>query len=729
MELSVDWLMPVLLGAEEPTFIGKLLSQLWVIFSVAVGIGLVIFVHELGHFLAAKLFGVKVEKFYVGFDVPITILGIRLPRHFGRFRWGETEYGIGVIPLGGYVKMLGQDDDPRRAAEERERIQMAQANPDGDGEAPPTLDPRSYPAKSVWQRMVIISAGVVMNLITSVIFAAIAFGFGVPYVPAVIGDTLVGYPAWEANVEPGAHIVSVGDIKKDPKLSYEGMMTQVLASSYGDPEQPVQLQLEYPSGIVDVGLKPRPSSFDPKLRMVGFSAPKSNVLSINQPALPFSAAEKVLTVADENAEVVSVNGQELALVASVNRRLGTQIAALLTNAPGEDIRLTLKRPATKERTTEETAEVVLPPQPLKNFGVRFAFGEITSLVDSGTAKSAGLQVGDKIIAVDTGDQQVSALTLPAWFSTNASVGSEVKFTVLRPKGDTSEQLEISVPVGEQKPITNPVDEAASQIAVAQIGLAYQPNGEILSTTGGEESKLQAGDVVRRIRFELIDKEKQMPVMEDLVPSAYVEKFFSKGYELNEKDQLVNLMSILQLMPVGTKVFVLAERGTGKTVLEAELKIEETADFWYDRGLNLQPLTLINQADSVGEAFSLGFEESRRKFNEVLGFLKLLFTGRLGVNNIGGPVAITYMAGSAASAGTGKLLLFLTFLSVNLAILNFLPIPALDGGHMVFLLAEAARGKPVDEELQMKITMVGVLALLSLMVFVLFNDFLNLTGRS
>ena len=66
------------------------------------GLGFVIFVHELGHFLVAKACGVKCEKFYLGFDVG----GLKLCS----FKWGETEYGIGALPLGGYVKMLGQDD-------------------------------------------------------------------------------------------------------------------------------------------------------------------------------------------------------------------------------------------------------------------------------------------------------------------------------------------------------------------------------------------------------------------------------------------------------------------------------------------------------------------------------------------------------------------------------------------------------------------------------------------
>src|SRR3972149_1342960 len=85
--------------------LGGTLGLIWIILMVAIGLGLVIFVHELGHFLVAKACGVKCEKFYVGFDIPIRMGPIRLPRTLWRRKWGETEYGIGIIPLGGYVKM------------------------------------------------------------------------------------------------------------------------------------------------------------------------------------------------------------------------------------------------------------------------------------------------------------------------------------------------------------------------------------------------------------------------------------------------------------------------------------------------------------------------------------------------------------------------------------------------------------------------------------------------
>jgi regulator of sigma E protease len=95
--------------------------------------------------------------------------------------------------------------------------------------------------------------------------------------------------------------------------------------------------------------------------------------------------------------------------------------------------------------------------------------------------------------------------------------------------------------------------------------------------------------------------------------------------------------------------------------------------------------------------------------------------------LGGPGAIAVEANDAASKGFSPLLMFLTMLSANLAIINFLPIPALDGGHMVFLTYEAIFGKPADEEFEARMRLLGVLMLLGLMGLVIFNDVVNISA--
>ena len=115
--------------------------------------------------------------------------------------------------------------------------------------------------------------------------------------------------------------------------------------------------------------------------------------------------------------------------------------------------------------------------------------------------------------------------------------------------------------------------------------------------------------------------------------------------------------------------------------------------------------------------------------KVLGFLKSLVTRNISVTNLGGPGSIAVVATSEAAEGTSRLLMFLTFLSANLAVLNFLPIPVLDGGHMMFLIAEGVRGRPLDEKWLVRLTVAGFAFVISLMLFVIGLDVVRLSGFS
>jgi regulator of sigma E protease len=139
-----------------------------------------------------------------------------------------------------------------------------------------------------------------------------------------------------------------------------------------------------------------------------------------------------------------------------------------------------------------------------------------------------------------------------------------------------------------------------------------------------------------------------------------------------------------------------------------------------RGFNLTPMTTTHQAHSLGEAFRLGGAETVDSLLTVFRFLRKI-GGQIPVTMLAGPVGIIQEAGYEAQQGLGKFLLFLTFLSANLAIVNFLPIPVLDGGHMVFLIYEGLRGKPASERVIVGFTYAGMIFLLSLMLFVLALD--------
>lgn len=157
-------------------------------------LGVLIFVHELGHFWAAKAVGIGVERFSIG-------LG---PRVWGYTR-GETEYVLSAIPLGGYVKMQGMEDEVMEHLE------------GGGSDGPRRPDPRDFDAKPIWARSFVISAGVIMNMVFAVFAysASAAFwGFqevATTRVMAVADSTLPAGSQALADIPPGAEIVRIGD--------------------------------------------------------------------------------------------------------------------------------------------------------------------------------------------------------------------------------------------------------------------------------------------------------------------------------------------------------------------------------------------------------------------------------------------------------------------------------------------------------------------------------------
>ena len=129
-----------------------------------------------------------------------------------------------------------------------------------------------------------------------------------------------------------------------------------------------------------------------------------------------------------------------------------------------------------------------------------------------------------------------------------------------------------------------------------------------------------------------------------------------------------------------------------------------------------------------EAVASGYRETVAVSGLILGFLKDLVTGGVSPRSVGSIVTIGAASGEAAAAGIDVFLRFMALFSVNLAILNLLPIPVLDGGHLVFLFVEAVRGgRGLTIEQRLKLSNVGFLIIVCIMLWALSNDFLRLLG--
>jgi len=242
---------------------------LFTIFVFLVVLGILVLVHEFGHFAAAKLIGVRVEKFSLGF----------WPKLFG-VKWGETEYMVSLIPWGGYVKIAGQEE------------------PEGDEPQPYELCSR--PKR---QRLLVYCAGPVMNLVLALLLFPVVYMMGVTVPahwdqPALIGYVEQGSPAFNAGIKPGDVIVEVAG---EPTENWE-RARRLIAMHPGE------------TITVEVERSGRRRSFSLKTRQegrfgvgaIGVAPPVPPIVSGLRPGYP--AAKAGLLQGDT---VVSINGEKI----------------------------------------------------------------------------------------------------------------------------------------------------------------------------------------------------------------------------------------------------------------------------------------------------------------------------------------------------------------------------------------------------------------------------------
>jgi regulator of sigma E protease len=131
--------------------------------------------------------------------------------------------------------------------------------------------------------------------------------------------------------------------------------------------------------------------------------------------------------------------------------------------------------------------------------------------------------------------------------------------------------------------------------------------------------------------------------------------------------------------------------------------------------------IVHVPQTVPRSALLGVRETLAAAGQVVGTLKGLLLGQLSVREVGGPILIAQISGQVARLGFEQLLRFMAFFSVNLALLNLLPVPLLDGGQVVFVLAEAVRRKPLSLNTRLRLQQVGFVLLLCLMALAIGND--------
>jgi regulator of sigma E protease len=801
----IDWLKvngPVLLlVAAGIVWLGVKTGPmgLWRGFLVVVGIGFVIFVHELGHFLAAKWCDVHVTTFSIGFGPAIPGCS---------FRRGETLYKLALLPLGGYVNMVGEGPE----ADEDENY------------------PRSFKNKSVGQRMLIISAGVVMNVLLGFFCYILVYRFhGEPRLPAVIGSVDPGTPAWKAGVPSGTRIDDVNG-HKDP--FWETLTIEVMSAPAGRSIPFVFEKTDHETIAVDltprldptddkpvIGVRPAsrlrlypslPAGDDhPPVRLESPAAaarvvdlrPGDKLLAASDPAggdaltdLPAdphkALAElgrrlralagkpvslKVLRKGGDKPETVAVASEGFSFEDDV---IGTSDAgadplevkslppdpfADPTTAKKEDPRdvfeyqnrmkrlagksalIQVRRhsePAAGASEPPKEATVLVPPAYHRTLGLRMTFGKVTAVRTGSPAERAGVQEGDQltkvVLTTPAGSKEFKAADVdPAKLPTllaAATAGSpgpkRVVLTVVRPdKRNEEKQLD---PVDWDDSRDYSEEQAMLPrvpLSVPQLGLAYLIVSTATAVEPGSPAALAGalpGDTVVGIRFHRPPEKKgkepkwgEWMELKDKArydPGDACEQWAYVDTALQTVDD-----SELQLKVQGADGKLVYLPGRTAEVPDGTFKpVEDPSWPLDDRGLSFQPDVRLQKTDNTATALLFGLQRTGDFIREILLNLRALATRRVSPKSIGGPIAITAMAFSAAQ-DPFALLGFLGMISVNLAVVNFLPIPLLDGGHMMFLIYEKLRGRRPSETVQTVATVGGLVFLLSLMLFILYQD--------
>ncbi|MGL4420131.1 MAG: site-2 protease family protein, partial [Gemmataceae bacterium] len=381
-------------------------------------------------------------------------------------------------------------------------------------------------------------------------------------------------------------------------------------------------------------------------------------------------------------------------------------------------------------------EVIVPPAFRRNTGVRMRMGEIVATRKNSPSDpsitAAPLLAGDQITDVEftiaDGTKVVYSassganptalpgkkilpldpiqlpLQLNRW--ADATPGpKKVLLTVMRDIDHTRKPVTLELNWDERgRHDLTPAVGANYPQAINGLGIAYRVLGVVEAVDPAAGLTLQPGDTVTAVRFQSLDdqgKSKTSP-WQEMKPHqwAFVEE-------------------VLQAQAPHEAILRVQRQGTS---IEVPLTTKEDptmpAD---DRGLELAPDLKIMMAGSIGEALTMGFQRTVRSIQTIYMNLSAMAFGRVSIQTMSGPITLARASYIIAGQSVWKLMLLLALISINLAVVNFLPIPLLDGGHMMFLIYEGLRGKPAPESVQTVLTYIGLGMVGLMMLFVIGLD--------
>ncbi len=674
--------LPLVLAYSLATAAGSV----WKSLLVLVGFGSVIFFHELGHFLAAKSFGVRCDVFAVG--IGPRLCGWRKGAGFSfgeveigpaktdaptasvdtadlvkRPVLGETDYRLAWLPFGGYVRMLGQDDmDPAKVSE----------------------DPASFGKKPIWQRMVIISAGVTMNILFAIVVFAIVFRLGIEVQPAIIGSVAYNSPAQKAGLHVGDDVVSINHRKPRGFLEFPDLQ---MAAALGGRGQVINLQY-YPNGskqLRDVELR---AVIPPGGGLLGIGV--ASAPSLNIPPMSKSNYQKLVKL-DPN-QAAFRPGCRIVTCDGVAVRDWGQLYAVMQASNGRVMHFTLR--SRHGKIYHSTGSATLFPRswvtsmpPILGMYPRI----ILDAVEAGSAGAkAGLRAGDVIL-------RIGSLTNPDIASFRKSI-----------EENAGQKIAVEVLRGKKQITVNCTPQSQSGKGFLGVAMGLDFASPVIGSVSHRMAALGVS------------------------PGSTLSAIGPQGMALTKLQRVKNwydLFALAKKFNGQTIQITFAGKTTPVTLPLGGRLMNFLRQYHYRVGLALLPALRVQKSHSVYGAVAMGVNHTWNWILRTYSTLRGLGSGTVPAHELHGVVGIVPILYESESMGNTTLLYFLGLISVNLAVINFLPLPVLDGGLFVMLLIEKIRGRPLSVKVQTAIQLVGITLIAGIFLYVtIFNDLPSFFGH-
>lgn len=645
------------------------------------GVGALIFFHEMGHFLAAKWAGVRVDVFSLGMG----------PRLFG-FQRGDTDYRVSLLPIGGYVSMLGQvDGDPNQP----------QSSSEGD-----------FRNKSIFKRFVIMIAGVAMNIVLAATLFVTCYGIGHEVIAPEVGRIRAGSAASKADLQPGDIVIAVGGDEVTSFLDLAGLIAI-------NGEEEVTLRVRRGEKEFETKATPIRRSHETYARL---GVTRRDVVH-EVPEGSLFAAAGVLGRQNLNQWDRVVNVSPVTSRCPVELQMSfQQVTSTIVKSPGpmlfvfERARYDAAGTVCLERSTFE-ATVTIPRKTKLGLGLAIPNQAWIRVVTEGSAaEKAGVQVGDRLVSLD--GVAVSQTNLPSLVAKAGALSSEEERATPAVVERDGAQITLEV---DLKPQNAEILEQAlvgvsgreARLKVRQeaanwlLGVIYcddvvaAPSSLTPADEGEEAIELQPGD--RIVAYWADEGWLTWGKKEENVSSAWLTGFFSRGG------------------PGRIKIAWLP-KGETETKTAVVKPIPLTGETYPDLSKQLvfgSRMALIKRGP-IG-ALGMGIQRTGIETRRLINTLGAFMSGSVSSKELGGPIQIVNLTYRASQQSITQLLYLLAILSVNLAVINLLPIPVLDGGHLFFLIVEKLKGQPVSAKVMINAQWFGLFCILGLLALVFFND--------